>query len=158
PLSSIGRPQGYVVRQVKGWTERYSNARTESIPEVEEVASWLARHQPAEGGAAVIHNDYKYDNVVLDPADLSCVLAVRDWGMATVGDPLMDLGTFLGYWSDSDDPAEVRERPYGPTPLPGSLSRAQIVERYAQRSGCALPPMLFHYVFGLFKSAVIVQQ
>ena len=158
PLSSIGRPEGYVARQVTGWTERYLNARTDDIPGVEQVAAWLSRNMPEESGAAVIHNDYKYDNVVLDPADLARVVAVLDWEMATVGDPLMDLGTFIGYWGDPDDPGELRARAYGPTHLPGSLSRLQIVERYAEKSGRAVGSILFYYVFALFKIAVILQQ
>jgi aminoglycoside phosphotransferase (APT) family kinase protein len=158
PLTAIGKPQGYVARQVNGWTERYANARTDEVPHIEAVAAWLARNLPVESGVAVIHNDYKYDNVVLDPADPGRVVAVLDWEMSTVGDPLMDLGTLLAYWADPDDPPEVRARPYGPTYLPGSLSRAEIVVRYQDRSGRSAPSILFHYVFALFKIAVIVQQ
>ncbi len=158
PLSSIGRPRGYVARQVTGWTERYFNAKTDEISGVEAAAEWLARNMPVESGAAVIHNDYKYDNVMLDPSDLTRIVAVLDWEMATVGDPLMDLGTFIGYWGDPGDPQELRTRSYGPTYLPGSLSRLQIVERYAERSGRAVESILFYYVFALFKIAVIVQQ
>ena len=134
-LAAIGRPQGYVGRQVAGWSERYFNAKTDEIPGVEAVAAWLSANMPRESGAAVIHNDYKYDNVTLDPSDLTRIVAVFDWEMATVGDPLMDLGTFLGYWGDPDDPKELRARAYGPTYLPGSLSRLQLAERYAQTSG-----------------------
>jgi aminoglycoside phosphotransferase (APT) family kinase protein len=157
-LSSIGRPQGYVARQVTGWTERYANARTDEIPAVEAASAWLSRNLPKESGAAAIHNDYKYDNVVLDALEPSRVVAVLDWEMATVGDPLMDLGTFIGYWGDPDDPPRLRARAYGPTHLPGSLSRLQIVERYARKSGRAVGSILFYYVFALFKIAVIVQQ
>jgi aminoglycoside phosphotransferase (APT) family kinase protein len=158
PLSSIGKPQGYVARQVKGWTERYANARTEDIRGVEQAAAWLARNMPKESGASVIHNDYKYDNVMLDADDLTRIVAVLDWEMATVGDPLMDLGSFIGYWGDPDDPQELRTRAYGPTYLPGSLSRLQLVERYSERSGREVGSILFYYVFALFKIAVIVQQ
>ena len=128
------------------------------MSEIEAAAAWLARNLPKESGAAVIHNDYKYDNVVLDPGDLSRVVAVLDWEMATVGDPLMDLGTLLGYWSDPDDPEEMRARSYGPTFLPGSLSRSGLVQRYEERTGRAVSGALFYYVFALFKIAVIVQQ
>ncbi|MFL5310174.1 MAG: phosphotransferase family protein [Myxococcales bacterium] len=157
-LGSIGRPDGYVARQVTGWTERYAKARTDEVPDIEAAAAWLARNLPKQSGAAIIHNDYKYDNVVLDPADLSRIVAVLDWEMATVGDPLMDLGTLLGYWSDPDDPEEMRARPYGPTFLPGSLSRSGLVGRYEERTGRAVSGALFYYVFALFKIAVIVQQ
>ena len=158
PLSTMGRPQGYVARQIKGWTERYANARTDEVPGVDSAAAWLARNTPGESGAAVIHNDYKYDNVMLDPNDLTRIVAVLDWEMATVGDPLMDLGTFIGYWGDPDDPPELRTRAYGPTYLPGSLSRLQLVQRYSERTGRAVGGILFYYVFALFKNAVIVQQ
>ncbi len=157
-LGSIGRPEGYVARQVTGWTERYAKAKTDEVPEIETTAAWLARNLPKESGAAVIHNDYKYDNVVLDPADLSRIVAVLDWEMATVGDPLMDLGTVLAYWSEPDEPEEMRTRSYGPTFLPGSLSRIGLVRRYEERTGRAVGAALFYYVFALFKNAVIVQQ
>ena len=158
PLAGIGHPDGYVARQVAGWTERYAKAKTDEIPQVEATAAWLAAHLPRESGAAVIHNDYKYDNVVLDPADLSRIVAVLDWEMATVGDPLTDLGMLLGYWSDPDDPEEMRGRSYGPTYLPGSLSRRGLVERYQERTGRDMREALFYYVLSLFKIAVIVQQ
>ncbi len=158
PLSGIGKPQGYVARQVTGWTGRYFNAKTDEIPGVEAAAAWLARNMPNDSGATVIHNDYKYDNVMLDSTDITRIVAVLDWEMATVGDPLMDLGTFIGYWGDPDDSQELRARAYGPTYLPGSLSRLQIVERYAEKSGRAVGSILFYYVFALFKIAVIVQQ
>ena len=158
PLCTMGRPQGYVARQVTGWTERYRNAKTDEVPGIEAVAAWLSRNLPAESGAAVVHNDYKYDNVALHAGDLRRVVAVLDWEMATIGDPLMDLGTFLGYWANPDDPEELRVRAYGPTSLPGNLSRVEIVERYAHKSGRAVGAILFHYVFALFKIAVILQQ
>jgi len=158
PLAGLGHPQGYVGRQVTGWTQRYVNAKTDEIPGVEAAAAWLSSNMPKESGAAVIHNDYKYDNVLLDPKDLTRIVAVLDWEMATIGDPLMDLGSFIGYWADPDDLDALRTRAYGPTYLPGSLSRLQLVERYAQTSGRAVGPILFYYVFALFKIAVIVQQ
>ncbi len=157
-LASVGHPEGYLARQVSGWTERYAKAKTDELGEVTAAADWLAGNLPAQSGASLIHNDYKYDNVMLDPADLTRIVAVLDWEMATVGDPLSDLGSLLGYWVDPDDPEELRERPYGPTLLPGSLSRAQLVERYAQRSGRDPSSILFYYVFALFKIAVILQQ
>jgi aminoglycoside phosphotransferase (APT) family kinase protein len=159
-LAALGRPEGYVARQVKGWTERYFGAKTDELASMERVAGWLAANQPDAyaGGAALIHNDYKYDNVVLDPDDLTRAVAVLDWEMATVGDPLMDLGTTLAYWIDADDPQEVKDRPNGPTANPGSLTRIEVVERYAARSGRPVPSPLFYYVFGLFKIAVIIQQ
>jgi aminoglycoside phosphotransferase (APT) family kinase protein len=158
PLAALGRPEGYVGRQVKGWTERYAAARTDEVADVEAAAAWLSRHQPPQGGAALVHNDYKYDNLVLDPGDLSRIVAVLDWEMATVGDPLMDLGTTLGYWVDADDPPALRALAFGPTMRPGNLDRAGVAARYRERSGRDPGPLLFGYVFGLFKIAVIVQQ
>ena len=157
-LAQMGKPEGYVARQVGGWTERYRRARTDDVPQVEAAAAWLAGHMPPESGAALVHNDYKYDNVVFDPARSGHIVAVLDWEMATVGDPLMDLGTTLGYWIDADDPPALRARPSGPTFVPGCLSRVQVVERYAERSGREVGSVLFHYVFALVKIAVIVQQ
>lgn len=158
PLAGMGKPQGYVARQVSGWTERYGRARTDEVPELEAAMAWLAAHQPAEQGAALIHNDYKYDNLVLDPGDLSRIVALLDWEMATVGDPLMDLGSSLGYWVDADDPPALRAMAFGPTHLPGNLSRSQVVERYAAASGREVASPVFLYVYGLVKLAVIAQQ
>src|SRR4051812_190818 len=143
-------PGGGMVRPLR---ER----ETDEIAEIEAVQTWVNANVPPESGAAVVHNDYKYDNVMLDPSDLTRIVAVLDWEMATVGDPLFDLGTLLGYWSDADDPPELRLRPYGPTFLPGSLSRKGVVEAYAKKTGRSFDP-LFYYVFALFKIAVIVQQ
>ncbi|HEU4384633.1 MAG TPA: phosphotransferase family protein [Anaeromyxobacteraceae bacterium] len=157
-LAGIGKPEGYVRRQVTGWTERYLRARTDEVPEAESVARWLGGAAPAESGAALVHNDFKYDNLVLDPSDLTRIVAVLDWEMATVGDPLMDLGTSLGYWVDPDDPPEMQALAFGPTSLPGNLDRRGVVARYATLTGRDPGPMLFQYAFALFKIAVIVQQ
>jgi len=158
-LDDLGKPQGYVARQVRGWTERYVNAKTDDIPEMERVATWLAdeKRLPPERGTALIHNDYKYDNLVLDPHTLS-IRAVLDWEMATIGDPLMDLGTSLGYWVEEDDPEELRAIAFGLTALPGNLTRDELVQLYAIFSGHDVSEFQFYYVFGIFKIAVIVQQ
>jgi aminoglycoside phosphotransferase (APT) family kinase protein len=159
-LGDLGKPEGYVVRQVTGWTERSARARTDDLPALDRVSGWLAGHLPPEAGgtAALIHNDYKYDNLVLDPGDLTRVVAVLDWEMATVGDPLMDLGTTLGYWVEAGDPPALQRASFGPTALPGSLSRRELAERYAEQSGRDVSGILFYYAFGLFKIAVIVEQ
>jgi aminoglycoside phosphotransferase (APT) family kinase protein len=157
-LAELGKPAGYVARQVTGWAKRYDAARTDDVPEMERVARWLGEHLPGDSSAAVIHNDFKHDNLLLDPADLTRIVAVLDWEMATVGDPLMDLGTTLGYWVEADDPEPLRRAAFGPTALPGSLTRRGLVERYEERTGRAAPGVLFYYAFGLFKIAVIVQQ
>jgi len=130
---------------------------------MERVAAWLAQHTPPEVGVSLIHNDYKYDNLVLNPQDLSRrrsprIVGVLDWEMATVGDPLMDLGTTLGYWVEPDDPGEMRALSFGLTTLPGNLSRRELAQRYAGRSGRDVSNILYYYVYALFKIAVIVQQ
>ncbi|MBA3947133.1 MAG: phosphotransferase family protein [Herpetosiphonaceae bacterium] len=158
-LAELGHPAGYVRRQVEGWTKRYYAAHTDDVPSIERVIRWLSDHMPSESGTALIHNDYKYDNLVLDPSNLSHIRAVLDWEMATIGDPLMDLGTTLGYWVDPDDPDELQQSlQFNLTTLPGNLHRTALAERYAQRSGRPLTDLTFYYVYGLFKIAVIVQQ
>ena len=157
-LGELGRPAGYVRRQVEGWTKRYADARTDDIPAVEEIAGWLAARIPAERGAALLHNDFKLDNVVLDLADPTKVVGVLDWEMSTLGDPLMDLGTMLGYWVEAGDSDELRMAAFGPTMLPGSLTRAEIAERYAAKTGADVSGLLFYSCFALFKTAVVAQQ
>jgi aminoglycoside phosphotransferase (APT) family kinase protein len=122
------------------------------------VAQWLSDHQPAGSRAALIHNDYKYDNLVLDPENLQRVVAVLDWEMATIGDPLMDLGTTLGYWVQLDDPEPMHMNVVGPTAVPGSLTRQELVARYAEKTGRDVSGILFYYCFGVYKIAVIIQQ
>jgi aminoglycoside phosphotransferase (APT) family kinase protein len=157
-LAELGRAEGYAERQVLGWSERYRRSATDDHPPLLAVMEWLAEHIPPDTGPALVHNDYKYDNLVLDPADPTRILAVLDWEMATLGDPLMDLGTTLGYWVEADDPEPLRAFALGPTALPGSLTRAELAQRYAERTGADLSNLLVYYVYGLFKIAVIVQQ
>jgi aminoglycoside phosphotransferase (APT) family kinase protein len=157
-LAEIGKPEGYVDRQVAGWSRRYRESQTEPLADIDQVASWLRANQPAESGAALIHNDYKFDNLLLDPDDPARMVAVLDWEMATVGDPLMDLGTSLGYWVEAGDPAPLQSLVVGPTTRPGSLTRREVVEQYEAATGLAVQGVTFYYVFGLFKIAVIVQQ
>jgi aminoglycoside phosphotransferase (APT) family kinase protein len=157
-LGDLGRPEGYVDRQVGGWTQRYHRARTDDWPELEQLAAWLADHRPESARAALIHNDYKYDNLILDPLCLTRIVALLDWEMATIGDPLMDLGTSLAYWVEAKDPAPLQAMAFGPTMIAGSLTRRQLIERYARQTGMEVEQPLFYYAFGLFKLAVIVQQ
>ena len=158
-LEDLGKPQGYALRQVTGWIKRYQDARTDDIPDMERTAAWLAENRPAESAeASLIHNDFKFDNLVLDPAELTHIVALLDWEMATIGDPLMDLGTTLAYWTEAADPEPLHFHIVGPTKEPGSLSRRELVERYAQETGRDVSNMLFCYVCGLFKVAVIAQQ
>ncbi len=157
PLAALGRPDGYAARQVSGWTERWTRAKTEDVAELDAASAWLAGRLPAPSRPALLHNDYKYDNLVLDPMDPARIVAVLDWEMATLGDPLFDLGTALGYWVDPDDADDVLALPFGPTLIPGNLSRGEVAARWAEKTGRD-PGVLFAYVFGLFKIAVIAQQ
>jgi aminoglycoside phosphotransferase (APT) family kinase protein len=157
-LGELGRPDGYVERQVTGWSRRYRDAQTNDLPDLDAVAAWLDANRPADSGSALIHNDFKFDNLMLDPADLTRVVAVLDWEMATLGDPLMDLGTTLGYWVEPTDPEPLRQLVVGPTTRPGCLTRREVVDRYEAATGRAVERPLFYYVYGLFKVAVIAQQ
>ncbi|MBK9064881.1 MAG: phosphotransferase family protein [Acidobacteria bacterium] len=158
PLAALGKPEGYSVRQVAGWTGRWVRAKTEDVPALDAAAAWLAGRAPAAARPALVHNDFKYDNLVLDAGDPTRIVAVLDWEMATLGDPLLDLGTTLGYWIDPDDAPEVRALPFGATLIPGNLPRAEVAARWAGRAGRPDADVLFAYVFGLFKIAVIAQQ
>jgi aminoglycoside phosphotransferase (APT) family kinase protein len=154
----FGKPEGYVRRQIEGWSTRWAGSKTEEVPEMDQLAAWLGERMPSESGAAVIHNDYKFDNVLVDPDDVTRITGVLDWEMATVGDPLMDLGTALSYWIDADDRAEFQALRFSPTCLAGFPSRAEILDRYRQVSGRDVPHANYYYVYGLFKLAVILQQ
>ncbi len=157
-LADLGKPQGYLERQVKGWIERYHNSKTHDLPEVERIATWLTDRMPASYETALIHNDYKYDNVVLDLDDATKIVGVLDWEMCTLGDPLTDLGTALAYWTDPQDPEDLQEIRSAPTTLPGTLTRAQLVERYATATGRDPGDTIFYLTFARFKVAVIIQQ
>jgi aminoglycoside phosphotransferase (APT) family kinase protein len=157
-LGNLGRPEGYVERQIKGWTKRYFKSKTDEIPSIEKVAEWLNDNMPPTSGAALIHNDFKYDNLVLDSEDWTKVVAVLDWEMSTIGDPLMDLGTSLGYWVTQNDPEWMQRLALSPTILPGNPSRSELVELYAQKSGRDVGNVVFYYVYGIFKVSVIIQQ
>ena len=157
-LADLGKPQGYLERQVRGWIERYHGSKTHEIPEVEPISNWVQQHMPASSATALIHNDYKYDNVVLAPNDLTKIISVFDWEMCTIGDPLTDLATTLAYWIDVGDTPEMLETRWGPTTYPGSLTRAQLAKRYADKTGRDVSNMAFYLAFARFKLAVIVQQ
>jgi aminoglycoside phosphotransferase (APT) family kinase protein len=157
-LANLGKPQGYLERQVNGWIERYRNSKTHDLPEVERISAWLTSRMPNSSDAALIHNDYKYDNVVLDPDDATRIIGVLDWEMCTLGDPLTDLGTALAYWTDPQDPGELQEIRSAPTTLRGTLTRAELIERYALATGRDPGDMIFYLTFARFKVAVIIQQ
>jgi aminoglycoside phosphotransferase (APT) family kinase protein len=157
-LSDLGKPEGYLQRQVRGWTERYYGSQTHDYPEVEKIAAWMQQHMPATSSVSLIHNDYKYDNVVLDSTDITAIVGVLDWEMCTIGDPLTDLGTALAYWVDATDPEELQKNRWGPTNVPGSLTRTELVHDYARKTGTDPSEIAFYLAFARFKLAVIVQQ
>ncbi len=156
-LGEFGKPTGYIARQVTGWTERYNSSQTDELPAVTEVSAWLASHLPTEGAPSLIHNDFKFDNVIFDPA-LERITGVLDWEMTTVGDPLMDFGTSLSYWAQASDPPAYHQLPFGPTARPGMMTREEVARRYLERSGRSTDQLVFFYAFGLLKTAVIAQQ
>ena len=159
-LQEFGRPEGYVRRQVEGWSQRYRQAKTDDAPDFEACMQWLEEKMPDETGQyAVIHNDYKFDNVVLSLQDPLKIIGVLDWEMATIGDPLMDLGCFLAYWVHPNDPPNIKAASMMPTDgIPGLLTREEMVQRYAQRCGMPIDNFDYYHCFGVFRVAVILQQ
>ena len=163
-LANIGKPVGFVTRQVKGWTERWHRSKTSELPEIDQVIQWLADRLPPEPDpdagrpATLVHNDFKLDNTMLDPNDPARVVAVLDWEMCTVGDPLIDVGIFLCYWAMKEDPEARRESISPVTTEPGWISRPEVIDRYAEKTGRDLSGIAFYEVFALFKTAVVLQQ
>jgi len=158
-LEGFGKPEGYVKRQVEGWSGRYRTARTPDAPTFEKVMQWLHDKMPPDfPKPGVIHNDFKFDNVVLDPEHPLTIKGVLDWEMATIGDPLMDLGSSLGYWVQRDDPPDFQAARMLPTNLPGALTRQELVKRYSEKAGIRIDNFDFYFCFGLFRLAVIAQQ
>ena len=159
-LAHLGKGPGYVRRQVEGWSTRYRDARTDDVPDLEAVMAWLDARRPDDVATCVIHNDYKLDNLVLDADDVTRVVGVLDWEMATLGDPLMDLAGSMAYWVQADDPEELQLLRRVPTHLPGMLTREEFVAAYARRTGRSVSAeqWRFYEVFGLFRMAVIAQQ
>lgn len=155
-LKDFGKPEGYIQRQVEGWTRRYQKAATDDIGSMSKAAAWMLENLPKDYREAFIHNDYKYDNLVLSLEKPHDIKAVLDWEMATVGDPLMDLGTSLAYWGEANDHPALK--PFSLTWLEGNLTREEVVARYFQKSQLPDTDMLFYYVFGAFKVGVIAQQ
>jgi aminoglycoside phosphotransferase (APT) family kinase protein len=157
-LGDLGRPDGFLQRQTEGWISRYEKAKTDEIEEVEPLTEWLAGDIPESPPPTIIHNDYKLNNLVLDPEDLIEVRAVLDWEMATVGDPLFDLAVSLSYWIEADDPDELKAVMPTVTVTPGFMTRKELIDRYEEESGRDLSEMHWYVVFGYFKLAGILQQ
>jgi aminoglycoside phosphotransferase (APT) family kinase protein len=157
-LGALGKPAGFVERQVRGWSERWHRSRTTPLPEMDALAEWLREHLPAEPAApSVVHGDFKLDNVMLDPDDLGRIVAVFDWEMSALGDPLVDLGILLAYWGPTAPP-EQRDALTTVTNRPGYLTPAEMVARYAARSGRDVSHIRYYEIFAVFKIAVVIQQ
>lgn len=155
-LDDLGRPDGYLARQVSGWAKRWEDARFAEIPVADEVGRWLADHMPASPPPTLLHNDWRLDNMAVSPDDPGVCVAVYDWDMCTRGDPLTDLGTLMGTWFDPGEaPPELSMMP---TTAPGWLSRADAVERYASLTGDDVSAIDWYLVFGAWKMGVILAQ
>jgi aminoglycoside phosphotransferase (APT) family kinase protein len=158
-LAHIGRGEGYIARQVAGWSDRWQKAATEGTDACADVLTWLATKQPARDNArCVIHNDFRFDNVVLDPERPLHIIGVLDWEMATVGDPLMDLGGSLAYWVQADDDATFQGFRRQPSHVPGMLTRQELIDHHGECTGWRVDNFDFYQVFGLFRLMVIIQQ
>jgi aminoglycoside phosphotransferase (APT) family kinase protein len=157
-LDTFGHTTGFLERQVKGWIERYHRAKTDDIPQVEPLTNWLVSHIPQSPASTLIHNDFKLNNMMLDAHDLTLPVAVFDWEMATIGDPLFDLATSLSYWATADDPEELKTILPTVTMLPGFVSREAFMEIYARKSSRDLSSIDYYMIFAYFKLAVIIQQ
>lgn len=157
-LADLGKGEGYVVRQIEGWTKRYHDAKTPDVPDFEKIMAWLHAHMPPQVKVCIIHNDYRMDNVVLDAQDPTQVIGVLDWEMATLGDPLMDLGNTLAYWVEANDPPAAQLLRRQPSHLPGMLNRNEVIDYYCGKMGLSTDNFVFYRAYGIFRLAVILQQ
>ncbi len=157
-LNHFGKPQGYSQRQVQGWIRRYNNVKTNNFKEIEKTIDWLSNNLPSSPKPCLIHNDFKFDNLMFEITKKIKINAVLDWEMSTIGDPLMDLGTSLGYWIHESDPDIIKKMNFNITHIKGMPSRQELVHMYGEVSGRSVKNILFYFVFGLFKIAGIIQQ
>jgi len=156
-LSDLGEPEGFITRQIEGWYRRWHAARTQDVADMESVYLWLNSNQPLTTAYSLVHNDFKLDNVMFDASDPGKVVAVFDWDMCTLGDPLNDLGALLSYWSESTDPPYSQGMAMMPTEV-GFMTRRELVERYALKSGRSIHDIRFYHALGLFRVTVIIAQ
>lgn len=156
-LGALRKEGSYVARQIDGWTRRYTASQTDDIPTMDQAAAWLQANQPEDVASVLIHNDYKFDNLVLDPGDLTRIIGVLDWEMCTIGDPLMDLGASMAYWNEKEDPSFGVVQCFL-TLEPGAMTRREVIDHYGRAAGRDVKDFTFYFVYGLFKLAVIVQQ
>lgn len=157
-LADLGKPNGFIQRQVEGWYKRWQAAKTEDVAAMDRVYRWLADHLPESTGDSLVHNDYKLDNVMLDPVDPGRMVAIFDWDMCTLGDPMSDLGALLCYWTEPTDPPGFQAMSMMPTGDLGFLTREELVQRYAEKSGRSVQAINFYHALGLFRLTVIIAQ
>lgn len=158
-LGDFGKPEGYAGRQVLGWNRRYERAITSDVSEFADVRDWLAEHIPADSGRhSILHGDFRIDNVILDEDDPCNIVAVLDWEICALGDPLMDLGNALAYWTEANDPGYLKTLILQPSGAPGMLTRREILDFYQQRTGIDTSDFTFYLVYGYWRNTVILQQ
>jgi aminoglycoside phosphotransferase (APT) family kinase protein len=157
-LGGLGKPDGFITRQIEGWYKRWGNAKHEEVPAMDHVYAWLKEHQPEHQASSLVHNDYKLDNAILSPDDPGEIVAILDWDMCTLGDPLSDVGALLGYWTEPDDPPYAQMMAMMPTGDQGFLSRTELVQRYAEKSGRSVEHINFYFALSLFRITVIAAQ
>ena len=157
-LGDLGEPDGFIERQIEGWYGRWHKAKTADVAAMDAVYAWLKANLPPASAHSLVHNDYKLDNVMLDPADPGKLVAIFDWDMCTLGDPLNDLGALLCYWSEPTDPPYFQAMAMMPTGDKGFLTRQELVERYAEKSGRSVSNIRFYHALGLYRLTVIIAQ
>ncbi|ALH96054.1 phosphotransferase family protein [Acinetobacter equi] len=157
-LEEFGKGDGYCYRQVDSWDHRYEKAKTINVPSFKYVRKWLKENTPVDSKISLIHNDWRFDNLILDPSHPTNIIGVLDWEMATLGDPLMDLGTALAYWVEENDSPIFKATRRQPTHLKGMLTREEVVNYYLEKTGMTTENWTFYEVFGIFRLAVIAQQ
>ena len=158
-LEDFGKPEGYMQRQVLGWNGRYERVITPDVGEFSDVRNWLESNMPAGSGHhAVLHGDYRIDNVILDKQDPTVIRAVLDWEICALGEPLMDLGNALAYWTEPDDPPYLKALQMQPSTAEGMMTRTEILSLYSELTGRDTSGFLFYLVYGYFRNAVILQQ
>lgn len=157
-LDNLAKGDGYVTRQISGWSKRFTNAKTDDVVDFKEIMQWLVDNMPQQNQTCIIHNDFRFDNLVLDVNNPLKIIAVLDWEMATLGDPLMDLGNSLAYWVQADDDDFFQQLRRQPTHLSGMLTRQQVVDYYLERTSTSVKDFTFYMVYGLFRLGAIIQQ
>ncbi len=161
-LANLAKGDGYVSRQINGWSKRFINAKTDDVADFNEVMQWLQNNMPTQTTTCIIHNDFRFDNVVLEVNNPLKIIGVLDWEMATLGDPLMDLGNSLAYWVQANDDTFFQQLRRQPTHLPGMLTRQQVIDYYFEKTNIKnnikTSDFTFYMVYGLFRLAAIIQQ